>query len=388
MRIIKDWLHTQSLRNQLIEVFGKTGLYTEHQTRGGKVPIYPKIHDVSSSKESVRYVFTIPNGLDPQKIEKKWFCFQQILGRNITIEGDVKKFVLHVFRSDAGLKPYNYCYKEWQPLLKECRLPVVVGRDQFGKTITYDMIDSNTPHLLIAGETGSGKSSMVRVVLSTLIQYMSPDKLHLYLGDLKNSEFHFLRGVKHVKEVCMEEIEIKIMLQKVWKEIRERRKLMEEYELNHIDEYNKLHPDNQKPYILLAIDEVAMLKDEKECMTTVEKIAAVGRSLGLFLMLSMQRPDAKVLDGKLKLNMTVRIGFKCDSAINSNIMGTPGSEHLEQSGQMILKLNGLKKVQAPYLELSKAKQIVKPYRMSKEEKILQNSLQEERPLFGVLDDEE
>ncbi|WP_144508106.1 FtsK/SpoIIIE domain-containing protein [Bacillus mycoides] len=388
MRIIKEWLHTQRLRNQLIEVFGKAGLYTEHQTRGGKVPIYPKIHHVSSSTESVRYVFTIPNGLDPLKIKKKWFCFQQILGRNLTIEGDVKKFVLHVFRSDAGLKPYNYCYKEWQPLLKSYRLPVVVGRDQFGKMITYDMIDSNTPHLLIAGETGSGKSSMVRVVLSTLIQYMSPDTLHLYLGDLKNSEFHFLRRVKHVKEVCMEEIEMKIMLQKMWREIRGRRKLMEQYEVDHIDAYNKLNPDHQKPYILLAVDEVAMLKEEKECMTIIEKISAVGRSLGVFLMLSMQRPDAKVLDGKLKLNMTVRIGFKCDSAINSNIMGTPGSEHLEQSGQMILKRNGLKKVQAPYLKLSKAKQIVEPYCISKGEKILQNSLQEEISVFGVLDDEE
>lgn len=388
MRIIKEWLHTQKLRNRLKEVFAKAGLYTEHQTRGGKVPIYPKVHNVSSSRESVRYVFTIPNGLDPQKIEKKWFCFQQILGRNITIEGDVKKFVLHVFHSDSGLKPYKYYYKEWHSLLKEFRLPVVVGRDQFGKMITYDMLDSNSPHLLIAGETGSGKSSMVRVVLSTFIQYMSPDKLHLYLGDLKNSEFHFLRRVKHVKEVCMEEIEMKIMLQKVWKEIRERRKLMEQFEVDHIDAYNKLNPDNQKAYILLAIDEVAMLKDEKECMTTIEKISAVGRSLGVFLMLSMQRPDAKVLDGKLKLNMTVRIGFKCDSAINSNIMGTPGSEHLEQSGQMILKRNGLKKVQAPYLELSNAKQIVEPYRMSKEEKMLQTPLKEEIPLFGVLDDEE
>lgn len=388
MRIIKEWLNKQKLRNQLIEVFGKAGLYTEHQTRGGKVPIYPKVHNISSSTESVRYVFTIPNGLDPQKIEKKWFCFQQILGRNITIEGDVKKFVLHVFRSDAGLKPYNYRYKEWQPLLESYRLPVVIGRDQFGKMIAYDMIDSNTPHLLIAGETGSGKSSMVRVVLSTFIQYMSPDTLHLYLGDLKNSEFHFLRRVKHVKEVCMEEIEMQIMLQKVWREISERRKLMEQYEVNHIDAYNKLNPENQKPYILLAIDEVAMLKDEKESMSIIEKVSAVGRSLGVFLMLSMQRPDAKVLDGKLKINLTVRIGFRCDSAINSNIMGTPGSEHLEQSGQMILKRNGLKKVQAPYLELSKAKQIVEPYRMPKEEKMIQNPQQEEMPLFGVLDDEE
>ncbi|KWU59015.1 cell division protein FtsK [Bacillus mycoides] len=388
MKLIKKWLHTQRLRNQLIEVFGKAGLYTEHQTRGGKVPIYPKVHNISSSAESVRYVFTIPNGLDPQKIEKKWFCFQQILGRNITIEGDVKKFVLHVFRSNAGLKSYNYCYKEWQPLLKHFRLPVVVGRDQFGKMIAYDMIDSNSPHLLIAGETGSGKSSMVRVVLATLIQYVSPEKLHLYLGDLKNSEFHFLRRVKHVKEVCMEENEMKIMLQKLWKEIRERRTLMEEYEVDHIDAYNNINPNFQKPYILLAIDEVAMLKEEKECMATIEKISAIGRSLGVFLMLSMQRPDAKVLDGKLKLNMTVRIGFKCDSVINSNIMGTPGSEYLEQSGQMIFKRNGLKKMQAPYLSLCKAKQIIEPYRMAKEEKKSKNPLPKEMPLFGVLDDEE
>ena len=216
---------------------------------------------------------------------------------------------------------------------------------------------------------------------------MSPDKLHLYLGDLKNSEFHFLRRVKHVKEVCMEEIEMKIMLQKVWKEIRERRKLMEEYEVDHIDEYNKLNPDNQKPYILLAIDEVVMLQDEKECMSIVEKYRQSEGHLE-FLMLSMQRPDAKVLDGKLKLNMTVRMGFKCDSTINSNIMGTPGSERLEQSGQMILKLNGLKKVQSPYLELSKAKKIVEPYRVPKENIKLQNLPQEENQLFGVLDYEE
>lgn len=388
MGLFKEWFHKRNLKNQLIEVFGKAGLFVDHQTRGGKVPIYPKIHDVSSTRESTRYIFTIPNGLDPKTIEKKWFCFQQILGRNVAIEGDIKKFVLNVFHSDAGLKPYKYNFKQWQPLLKQYRLPVVVGRDQFGNMIVYDMVDSNTPHLLIAGETGSGKSSMVRVVLSTLIQYMSPDKLHLYLGDLKNSEFHFLRRVKHVKEVCMEEIEMKIMLQKVWKEIRERRKLMEEYEVDHIDDYNKLNPDKQKPYILLAIDEVAMLQDEKECMSTVEKISAVGRALGVFLMLSMQRPDAKVLDGKLKLNMTVRMGFKCADTINSNIMGTPGSEHLEQSGQMILKLNGLKKVQAPFLELSKAKQIVEPYRVPKEDVTLQNPPQAEIQLFGVLDYEE
>lgn len=388
MEKLKEWMYKRSLKHQLMEVFRKAGLYREHQIRGGKVPIYPKIHAVTSSNQRVQYVFTIPNGLDPKIIEKKWFCFQQILGRNVAIEGDIKKFVLHVFHSDGGLRPYNYIYKQWQSLLKEYRLPVVVGRDQFGNMITYDMVEANTPHLLIVGETGSGKSSMVRVILSTLIQAMSPDTLHLYLGDLKNSEFHFLRRVKHVKEVCMEEVEMKIMLQKVWNEIRERRKLMATYEVDHIDEYNKSHPNKQKSYILLAIDEVAMLQDEKECMTIIEKISAVGRALGVFLMLSMQRPDAKVLDGKLKLNMTVRMGFRCADSINSKIMGTPGAEHLEQSGQMILKLHGLKKVQAPYLELNKAKQMIEPYRVPKDTVELPSPEQEKLPLFGVLNHEE
>ncbi|OAK08748.1 cell division protein FtsK [Bacillus wiedmannii] len=384
---MKGWLKKKKYRYQLEEVFKKAKLYDEHITRSGKVPIYPKIHDVFEGNESVRYTFTLPNGVDPAQIHKKWFCFQQILGENLMMEGNIKKFVLHVFHSNASLQPYDYSYKQWKPLLKQYCLPVVVGRDQFGNTIVYDMVDSNTPHLLIAGETGSGKSSMVRVILATLIQHMSPEHLHLYLGDLKNSEFHFLRRVKHVKYVCMEEHEMTNMLSKLWKEVLHRRKLMEEYELGHIDEYNQITKDNPLPYIFIAIDEVAMLQDEKECVTTIEKISAVGRSLGIFLMLSMQRPDAKILDGKLKLNLTVRMGFKCADLINSNIVGTPGSENLSQSGQMILKLDGLKKVQAPYLALDQAKEIIEPYRLSKEQSIkTEESEHQEDKIFGVLDD--
>ncbi|HDR4738308.1 TPA: DNA translocase FtsK [Bacillus cereus] len=384
---MKRWLKKKKYKYQLEEVFKKAKLYDEHITRGGKVPIYPTIHDVYEGKESVRYTFTLPNGVDPAQIHKKWFCFQQILGENLMMEGTIKKFVLHVFHSSASLQPYDYSYKQWQPLLKSYRLPVVVGRDQLGNAIVYDMIDSNTPHLLIAGETGSGKSSMVRVILATLIQHMSPDHLHLYLGDLKNSEFHFLRRVKHVKYVCMEEHEMTSMLSKLWKEVLHRRKVMEEYELGHIDEYNQITKDKPLPYIFIAIDEVAMLQDEKECVTIIEKISAVGRSLGIFLMLSMQRPDAKILDGKLKLNLTVRMGFKCADLINSTIVGTPGSENLRQSGQMILKLDGLKKVQAPFLALDQAKEIIEPYRLSKEQRVKKEEQEhQEDKVFGVLDD--
>lgn len=77
MGILKNWLHKQTLKNRLIEVFVKAGLYVDHQTRGGKVPIYPKIHDISSSKEKVRYIFTIPNGLIRKPLKRSGFAFNK-----------------------------------------------------------------------------------------------------------------------------------------------------------------------------------------------------------------------------------------------------------------------------------------------------------------------
>jgi S-DNA-T family DNA segregation ATPase FtsK/SpoIIIE len=103
-------------------------------------------------------------------------------------------------------------------------------------------------------------------------------------------------------------------------------------------------------------------------MELVEEISAIGRALGVFLILSMQRPDRKVLDGKLKNNLTVRMGFKCADLINSRIIGTPGSEKLKGKGRMLITLpifSELKEIQAPFLTLDKAKEILKTYKTAK-----------------------
>jgi S-DNA-T family DNA segregation ATPase FtsK/SpoIIIE len=87
----------------------------------------------------------------------------------------------------------------------------------------------------------------------------------------------------------------------------------------------------------------------------------------------MQRPDRKVLDRKLKNNLTVWMGFKCADLLNSRIIGTPGSEKLKQQGWMLLKLpiySDSKEIQSPYLELEKAKDILERYKVSKKERRL------------------
>ncbi|MEH6848551.1 FtsK/SpoIIIE domain-containing protein [Bacillus pseudomycoides] len=385
MRIVKDWINKQSLKNQLIEVFGKAGLYIDHQTRGGKIPIYPKIHDIKTDDKGTTYVFTIPNGLDPDKVEKKMYCFQQILGKNIKINGDIKRFVLNVYHQEMTLKQYNYDYRKIRPLFTSQKLPIVAGKDEFGNFLVYDMVEH--PHILIAGETGSGKSSMLRTILTTLIQSKKASQLQLYLGDLKRSEFHFLGRVEHVKGIYKHKSKLEIALLSLKLELEKRGDLLDELELSHIDDYNKTLQE-KLPYIVLCIDEVALLHGEEDVMDILDDIAAAGRALGMFLILSMQRPDAEVLNGRIKSNLTVRMAFQSADKLNSRIiLGQEGAEELKQAGEMIIKLKNTMHIQAPYLDLKEAKKIVKPYIVEKHIDERSDTFVTQENIFGVLDDE-
>lgn len=135
-------------------------------------------------------------------------------------------------------------------------------------------------------------------------------------------------------------------------------------------------PEQERPpYIVLAIDEVALLKKERDLMDGIEEISAIGRALGVFLILSMQRPDSDVLDGKLKNNLTVRMAFRHSDEINSRItLGSGEAADIQQSqkGRMVLKLDGLTTVQGPYLDLPKAKALLEPYKRAEEPAAAQN----------------
>lgn len=345
----------------------------------------PKIQAVDVKKERMYYVFSIPLGFDPKEVLKKEWLFKQQFGDNIKLEQKNKVFTLTVY-ADSLPKELTYNYEAINK--EEMSLPIVCGVDQKGKMIVYDMVKH--PHLLIAGETGSGKSTQIRAILTTLIKYCDPSMLRLHLGDMKRSEFHLFRNVDHVDGVYTKVHELENMLVKLKKELEDRGDLLDKYEVTHIDDCNEL-TDEKKPYLLICIDEVALLKKENKIMEVVEDISAIGRALGVFLILSMQRPDAKVLDGKLKNNLTVRMGFKASNAINARIVDTPGSEKigLDQSGRMILKLYDLEEIQAPYLTDTKAKKLLQPYKVEKPKEVVEESPNEEedvreelKKLFG------
>lgn len=383
--MLKEYLLKQKLRSKLLQAFKSGQIYNTYKKDNTTRYIMPKIQAVDVKKERMYYVFSIPLGFDPKEVLKKEWLFKQQFGDNIKLEQKNKVFTLTVY-ADSLPKELTYNYEAINK--EEMSLPIVCGVDQKGKMIVYDMVKH--PHLLIAGETGSGKSTQIRAILTTLIKYCDPSMLRLHLGDMKRSEFHLFRNVDHVDGVYTKVHELENMLVKLKKELEDRGDLLDKYEVTHIDDCNEL-TDEKKPYLLICIDEVALLKKENKIMEVVEDISAIGRALGVFLILSMQRPDAKVLDGKLKNNLTVRMGFKASNAINARIVDTPGSEKigLDQSGRMILKLYDLEEIQAPYLTDTKAKKLLQPYKVEKPKEVVEESPNEEedvreelKKLFG------
>jgi S-DNA-T family DNA segregation ATPase FtsK/SpoIIIE len=325
--------------------------------RPGKkeIKIYPTVNSVSIKAEAMHVRFTLPLGLDPEIIHKHKYVFAQTFGERIDLEGDNRNFILTVHEAD--LHPFAYKFSADQ--FEGMHLPVLVGKSRQGWEI-YDMVDS--PHLLIAGETGAGKSTQLRSILTSWIQHFSPFQLRLYLADLKRTEFHLFKWLPHVERNEIDLGKTKSMLMKVQKELVSRGNLLNEHGESHI---THLPESVRPPFIVVCIDEFALLKKDETCIDIMEEIAQQGRALGVFLILSCQRPDSKILEGTIKACLTVRMAFRHADEINSRItLGTGGAERIKPSekGVLLLKSDSLKRVQAPLLEMNEAKKLLEPYK--------------------------
>jgi S-DNA-T family DNA segregation ATPase FtsK/SpoIIIE len=374
---IQEKIAIRKLKNRLTDCFYAGDLYLKYKNGKVEKHIYPKIHNVDVTSQRLRYVFTIPNGLDPKEVAKKQYVFKQFYGKAVEIDtDDIKSYTLTVYDRQLT-QSFSWIYDNIYPALDGKSLPIYCGKDLNNQHVIYDMSDS--PHLLIAGETGSGKSTQVRSILTTLIHTLPPDRLELHLADMKRAEFHLFKNVQHVRSLSTKTHEIRHVLSQLMAEVENRESLLDKHEAHHVDDL----PD-PLPYILICIDEVALLRKEQSIMDDIEDISALGRALGIFLILSMQRPDSKVLDGKLKVNLTVRMGFRTADVINSRIIDTRGSEKIElkDRGRMIMKLERLQEVQAPFLNGEKAKKILDQYRVEKESEPQEPP--KEKKIFGLL----
>ncbi|MGJ3205870.1 FtsK/SpoIIIE domain-containing protein [Geobacillus thermoleovorans] len=387
---MRKWLQKQRAKSQLRKAFRAAGLYATYHSGERELKVFPKIHSVTSDVSRIEYVFTLVNGMDPKEVFKKEYVFQQVFGQHVQLEGDYKRFKLTIYR--RGLpNELSYNFEKIKPHLDGLTLPIICGMDRYGQYIAYDAIQE--PHLLIAGESGSGKSTQLRSILTTLIQYYDDSKLHLYCADLKMSEFHIFKRCRQVKAVCTTPGQLKQMLAFIQAEMSRRSQLLNKKEVAHI---NDLSDSERPPIILVCIDELVVVKDEKDVMDALVQLVAIGRALNMIVILSMQRPSHDILDTKIRANLTVRMGFRAADLSNAKIIGTPGAEKIsiEQRGRFLLKREGLTELQAPFLPLEKAKKILEAYKTANQENVLKTDLEmashqdhiSEELILGVLDD--
>ena len=222
-------------------------------------------------------------------------------------------------------------------------LPIALGVDTTGNAKVLNLADM--PHLLIAGQTGSGKSVCLNVLILSLLYARKPEECKLILIDPKRVEMTCYQGIPHLKQPVVTEPENAMeVFEDLVHEMETRYRLLSENGVRKISSYNELKTVEKMPYIVTVVDEMAdlMMTSGKELETAVVRLAQLGRAVGIHLVLATQKPVTKVITGLIKSNMTSRIAFQVATNMDSRvILDSSGAENLVGRGDMLALYPGV-----------------------------------------------
>ena len=217
------------------------------------------------------------------------------------------------------------------------KLEVSLGLDVSGKPVVADI--ARMPHILIAGQTGSGKSVCINAFLTTLLFRASPNEVKLIMVDPKRVELTHYNDIPHLlSPVIVEPEKVISALRWILSEMDRRYKQFSEAGARNIDGYNEMSGFQALPYIVLFIDELAdiMLFSPVEVEDAITRIAQMSRATGIHMVLATQRPSVDVITGLIKANIPSRIAFAVASQVDSRvILDTQGAEKLLGKGDML-----------------------------------------------------
>ncbi len=253
-------------------------------------------------------------------------------------------------------------------------LSVALGKDIMGK-VKWCEIDK-TPHMLVAGSTGSGKSVCINGIIVSLLMKARPDEVKLILVDPKKVELSMYNGIPHlVIPVVTDPRKASLALKKAVSEMERRYDLFEENGVKNIAGYNKLVEEkNAKlseeeqirklPYMVVIVDELAdlMLVAGKEVEDSIMRITQMARAAGIHLIIATQRPSTDVITGLIKANIPSRISFAVSSSIDSRtILDMVGAEKLLGKGDMLflpMGENAPERIQGAFVSEEEIKKVV------------------------------
>ncbi|MFP4242727.1 MAG: DNA translocase FtsK, partial [Chitinispirillaceae bacterium] len=252
----------------------------------------------------------------------------------------------HILTSDAFKK-------------SKAKLPVIIGTNISGAAYVTDI--TKMPHVLIAGQTGSGKSVCINSVICSMLMTKKPEELRLIMIDPKKVELAFYERIPHLlSPVVTESKEAVKALQWGVREMERRYRVLAKVGARNIDSFNtrveagKLkgvlpEEDNkQLPFIVIIVDELAdlMMTASKDVEGLIQRIAQLARAVGIHLIVATQRPSVDIITGPIKANLTSRIAFRTIQSTDSRtILGHVGAEKLLGMGDMLFLRNGAPEIE-------------------------------------------
>ena len=314
-------------------------------------------HPILKRKEktdygSMIYHFTIPCGLSLKDFEDKKEAIEAYIGTEIKLEYTFKELTIEEYAKDEKI------FIKYEPVDIKGNVPIIVGYTRRGELETCDL-SKGDPHMLLAGQSGGGKSTALRCILTNLILYSN---VHLHLIDLKNGvELRLFSESSKVAHFCKSITSARNLLQQLDMETEERYKKFYRCKVKDIKEYNEKFKDDIMDYEVIVADEFADLQDDKDSIKALESIGRKARACGIHMILSTQRPDAKVLTGSIKANVPTVLGLKTKDGTNSRIIIDDTSlKDLRGNGHGIF-LNGGKSVeiQVPYIDPDTVEALIK-----------------------------
>ena len=276
----------------------------------------------------------------------------------------------------------------------EKKLLVAFGQDIMGNSVTWQI--NKTPHMLVAGSTGSGKSVCINSLIVSMLMRTRPDEVKLVLVDPKKVELSMYNGVPHLlAPVVTDARKANIALKKIVVEMERRYDLFESSGTKNIEGYNKLVDKKNEedpslnmkrlPFIVVIIDELAdlMMVAAKEVEDSIMRITQMARAAGIHLIVATQRPSTDVITGVVKANIPTRVAFAVSSQIDSRtILDMVGAEKLLGKGDMLFLPQGENvpiRVQGTFISDDEIKAVV-DYTISQQKARYDNTL--------LMDDEE
>lgn len=264
---------------------------------------------------------------------------------DVSVTQDETGLYLEIARPDRAILPYR-------PGAAIGGLPITLGQSVAGHPVRLDLADPSTPHLLIAGTTGSGKTTQLRSIIADLVHHNSPDDLRLVVIDPKFELSRELDGLPHLVgddgergKVITGAREARFMLRELLKIARRR------YE----------DDAGPEPRIVVVIDELAdLVLRYRSIEEVLIQLAQIGRGVGIHLVIATQRPSVDVVSGLLKSNLPVRVSFRLPTRVDSRvILDGNGAERLLGRGDGLLRRNGYnERFQAPYVSREQIRALV------------------------------